>query len=135
MLTTSLVRPPNDVCNVSFFADVFLDSPVPSIIIAADGTVLFWNAAAERLFGWSSEEVLGRPLPIVPPHLMDEHRWIRRHTLDGQGFWQHRITRVAKDGRRIELGLSTWPIRGTDGGVIGIIGIYANIAAKELRVR
>jgi PAS domain-containing protein len=55
------------VFDVPFFADVFRGSAVPSIIIAPDSMVLFWNAAAERLFGWSSAEVLGRPLPLVPP--------------------------------------------------------------------
>jgi PAS domain S-box-containing protein len=105
------------------------------MIIAPDSVVLFWNAAAERLFGWSSEEVLGRPLLVVPPDRADEHRRIRQRILNGHSFLQQRITRRTKDGRRIELSLSTWPIRGTDGSVIGVIGIFADIGAKELRVR
>jgi len=118
-------------------ADVFRDSAVPSVILTPNGLVLFWNAAAERLFGWSADEVLGRPLTsvLVPAHRADEHRQIRLRTLEGRGFSQHRITRRVKDGRLIEVSLSTWPIRGADGRVIGIIGIYADIGAEELRFR
>ena len=103
------------------------------MIIAPDSVVLFWNGAAERLFGWSSEEVLGRPLPIIPQDRVNEHRRIRQRTLEGQSLLQHRTTRLAKDGRPIELSLSTWPIRGVDGRVKAMIGICTDIAAEELR--
>jgi PAS domain S-box-containing protein len=137
MQTTSTAPSKGGASGVSFFADVFRDSGVPSVILAPKGLVLFWNRAAERLFGWSPEEVLGRPLTsvLVPPERIDEHHQIRRRTLDGQGFSQHRITRRAKDGRLIEVSLSTWPIRGSDGRVTGIIGIYADRGAEELRFR
>ena len=105
------------------------------MILAPDSVVLFWNGAAERLFGWSSEEVLGRPLPIIPPDRVNEHSRIRQRTLDGHSFLQHRITRLAKDGRPIELSLSTWPIRGVDGRVMAVIGICTDIATEELRLR
>jgi PAS domain S-box-containing protein len=123
--------------DISFFADVFRDSLVPSVIITPAGVVLFWNGAAERLFGWTPEELLGRPLTsaLVPADGVDEHRQIRRRTSEGQGFSQHRITRLGKDGRRIELSLSTWPIHGADGRVVAITGIYADVGAEELRIR
>jgi two-component system, cell cycle sensor histidine kinase and response regulator CckA len=137
MPARSITPPSNDVSDISFFADVFRESALPSVIVAPDSIVLFWNGAAERLFGWSSEEVLGRPLALVlvPPGRMDEHLQIRQRTLAGQGFSQHRITRLAKDGRLMEVSISTWPIRGADGNVIGIIGIYADVDAEELRFR
>jgi PAS domain S-box-containing protein len=137
MQTISTAPSHGGVSDVSFFADVFRDSAVPSVILAPNGSVLFWNRAAERLFGWSSDEVLGRPLTsvLVPPDRADEHHQIRLRTLDGRGFSQHRITRRVKDGRPIEVSLSTWPIRGADGSVIGIIGIYVDIGAEELRFR
>jgi PAS domain S-box-containing protein len=121
--------------DVSFFADVFHDSGVPSVIIAPDSTVLFWNAAAERVFGWSSEELVGRPLPLVPPDRWDEHYSIRQRTLDGDGFTQHRITRLAKDGTPIEVSLSTWPIRSAAGRTTALIGIYGDIDGEQLRLR
>src|SRR5690348_10784133 len=86
-----------DVLDVSFFAEVFRDSAVPSVILDPNSTVMFWNAAAERLFGWSSDEVVGRKLPLVPPDRLEEHYRMRQRTPEGRGFTQHRITRLAKD--------------------------------------
>ena len=135
MVVTSTAPCPDDVFNFSFFADVFRESGVPSVIIGPDSTVLFWNAAAERLFGWSWEEVVGESLPLVPPDREDEHLQLRRRALSGEGFSQHRVTRVDKAGRPIELSLSTWPIRNADGRVGAIVGIYADIRAEEFRFR
>lgn len=138
MLAISIEPSPHDVFDISFFANGFRESTLPSVILApGDSTVLFWNGAAERLFGWSSEEVLGRPLTsvLVPPDRLHEHREILRRTHNGQGFSQHRTSRLAKDGRLIEVSLSTWPIRGGDGRVIGIIGIYTDVGAEERRFR
>jgi PAS domain S-box-containing protein len=135
MLTRPITPTPENISGVPFFADVFRDSAVPSVIIASDSTVLFWNAAAERLFGWSSGEALGRPLPSVPRDRMDEHIRLRQRTLDGQGFSQHRVTRLAKDGTPLELSLSTWPIRGADGRITAMVGIFIDIGAEQLRLR
>jgi PAS domain S-box-containing protein len=108
--------------DVSFFAGVFRDSAVPTYILASDDTVLFWNAAVERLSGWSSEEVLGRQLPLVPPERMDEHRQMRRRVQErGEGFSQERVTRRDKNGRTLELSLSTWPIYDAEGRIIASI--------------
>jgi PAS domain S-box-containing protein len=121
--------------DVSFFANIFHDSAVPSVIIAVDSTVLFWNAAAERVFGWSSEELVGRLLPLVPPDRLDEHYRLRQRTLDGHGFSQRRITRLAKDGTPIDVSLSTWPIRGAAGRATALIGIFGVIEGEQQRLR
>src|SRR5262249_54001171 len=121
-----------DASDISFFTNIFRDAKLPSIIIGPDSTVLFWNRAAERLFGWSSQEVLGRTLPLVPTDRMEEHHRIRQRSLTGEGFSQERITRLTKDGRQIEVSLSTWPIRDAHGNVTAIIGIFSEAAAEEL---
>ena len=88
---------------MSLFSPTCFAIAAPSIIIAPDSTVLFWNAAAERLFGWSAEEAIGLPLPFVPPDKMEEHLQLRRRTLSGKGYSQQRVTRRDKEGRPIEL--------------------------------
>src|SRR5262249_20242772 len=93
------------------------------------------NKSAERLFGWTSKEVLGRMLPLVPPEGLDEHYRIRQRTLEGEGFSQQRITRVTKDGIPLEVSLSTWPIRGSDGRVEALIGIYTEAGVEQFRFR
>jgi PAS domain S-box-containing protein len=59
---------------------VFRDSAVPTIIMGPDSRVLFWNAAMSGCSGWSAEEALGRPLPIVSPERWEEHLQVRRRT-------------------------------------------------------
>src|SRR5215813_2846917 len=120
---------------ISFFAGVFSDSGVPAVIIAPDSTVLFWNTAMERLFGWSAEEAVGRPTPLVPQERWEEHLEFRRRTLAGEGHSHQRVTRRDKQGRPVEISLSTWPIRRADGRVVAIAGLYADVRAEEMRVR
>ncbi len=135
MLKKLAVELPRDVFDISLFRKVFGDSAIPTLILGPDGTVLFWNNAAERLFGWSAREVLGRKLPSIPPDRMEEHQQLHERALSGEGFSQRRVTRQRKDGRRIELSLSTWPIRGADGHVTATVGIYAEVLTEEVRLR
>ena len=52
--------------------DALIDaSPLATVTLDLEGRVRSWNPAAERLFGWSGAEVLGRKLPIVPPELFE----------------------------------------------------------------
>jgi PAS domain S-box-containing protein len=135
MLETAAVEPPRDLFDVSFFRKFFDDSPVPTLILGADGTALFWNDAAEGLFGWSAEEVLGHKLPTIPPDRIEEYQQLHRRALAGEGFSQRHVTRLSKDGRRIELSLSTWPIRSADGHVTATVGIYTEILTAEARLQ
>jgi PAS domain S-box-containing protein len=120
-----------DSIHLSFFADAFRDSPAPTIVLSADGLVLFWNRAAEGVFGWSAEESIGKPLPFIPPQKAAEHRTMRARDLEGQGFTARQISRRRKDGSPIELSVSTAPIRNSEGQVSGIISVYADITAQK----
>jgi PAS domain S-box-containing protein len=120
-----------DPIHLSFFADAFRDSPAPTIVLSADGLVLFWNRAAEAVFGWSADESIGKPLPFIPPQKAAEHRTMRARDLEGQGFTGRHISRRRKDGSPIELSVSTAPIRNSEGQVSGIISVYADITAQK----
>src|SRR3972149_7423024 len=58
-------------------------SPVGIAMIDPEGAVKMWNPAAERIFGWSADEVLGRPLPTIPDGKEEEHRAMRERVLKG----------------------------------------------------
>jgi two-component system, cell cycle sensor histidine kinase and response regulator CckA len=120
-----------DPIHLSFFADAFRDSPAPTIVLSADGLVVFWNRAAETAFGWSAEESVGKPLPFIPPEKAAEHRNMRARDLEGDGFTGRHISRRRKDGSPIELSVSTAPIRDSEGRVSGIISVYADITAHK----
>ena len=120
-----------DPIHLSVFADAFRDSPAPTIILSADGCVRFWNPAAERAFGWTADESIGKPLPFIPPGKTDEHRAMRKRDLEGEGFTNRHISRSRKDGTLVDLSVSTAPIRDAAGAVIGIISVYTDITAQK----
>jgi PAS domain S-box-containing protein len=59
-------------------------SPAGITLLDKNGIVQVWNRAAERIFGWTAKEVLGRPLPTIPPGKQEEHRIFRERVLRGE---------------------------------------------------
>jgi PAS domain S-box-containing protein len=85
-----------------------LIASAPVAIVALDSTdsVCTWNPAAERVFGWKAEEVLGRPLPNVPPFRSEEHRLLKEVLLQGGSFASIETQRQRKDGALVDVSLS-----------------------------
>ena len=106
-------------------------SPLPIVYLTSDGNITVWNEAAERVFGWTKTEVLGKPLPFIPEDKLEEHREMRARDLDGVGFSEHEITRRRKDGSVVEISVSTAPIRGADGEIRGIVCVYQDITERK----
>lgn len=91
-------------------------------IIAKDlnGVVTDWNAAAERMFGYTSQEIIGRSiLTIIPPELQHEEPTILSKIRAGQRVEHYETQRVHKSGKRLSVSLTMSPIRDTSGRVIG----------------
>ncbi len=106
-------------------------SPLPIIVFTSDGNITLWNPAAERLFGWSAEEVLGKPIPFIPEEKLEEHRAMRAHDLQGLGFADHEVRRLRKDGRLIEIRVYTAPLRDAAGKPVAIISIYLDVTEQN----
>ena len=106
-------------------------SPLPIVVITSSGMVTIWNAAAERVFGWTEEEVVGRPLPFIPESKRAEHMLMRQRDLSGAGFTEREIQRVRKDGTPVALSVSTAPVKDTAGAVAGIISVYQDITNRK----
>ncbi|WP_236696131.1 ATP-binding protein [Rhodopirellula islandica] len=68
------------------FQTMIQASPLSVIVIDCDGRVKLWNDASEAIFGWTSAEVLGYPLPIIPDRRLDECQRIRDAVGDGSVF-------------------------------------------------
>ncbi|MEO8634086.1 MAG: response regulator [Gemmatimonadales bacterium] len=106
-------------------------SPLSIIAITTEGEVTGWNLAAERLFGWRSEEVLARPLPIVPAELEEEHRRFREEVMKGQVFSGRPTRRRHKSGAVLDLMISTAAIRDGAGRVTGLVAIYEDVTERK----
>ena len=85
-----------------------------------DGTITGWNGAAERLFGYTSAEAVGRHIDIiVPPERRAEVRDILDRVGKGERIQQYETIRLHKDGRGVEVSLSVSPIRSASGEIVG----------------
>jgi PAS domain S-box-containing protein len=97
-----------------------------------DGTITGWNGAAERLFGFSATEALGRNINIiVPPDRRDEVRNIIERTRRGEPIEHFETSRVRKDGSAVDVSLSVSPIRSVSGEVVGISKAARDIAESK----
>ena len=85
-----------------------------------DGTILSWNRGAERIYGYSAGEMVGRPVSVlVPANKPDEVPAILERVKRGERVSHFETTRVRKDGEVIDLSLNVSPIRDASGQIIG----------------
>jgi PAS domain S-box-containing protein len=107
-------------------------SPLPLVTIQSEGIVTLWNPAAERLFGWSEDEVLGKYNPIIPEEKQEEHRNLRSRIFQrGEAFTGCEVVRQKKDGTLIDVALSTAPIYDAEGNVESVMGIVEDISQRK----
>jgi PAS domain S-box-containing protein len=97
-----------------------------------NGVIQTWNAGAERLFGYTPAEAVGRPITlIIPPERQDEERTILERLRRGQRIEHFETVRAAKDGRRLDISLTVSPLRDEDGVVIGASKVARDITAQK----
>ncbi|MCC6695285.1 MAG: PAS domain S-box protein [Candidatus Hydrogenedentes bacterium] len=117
--------------NEAFQAALIACSPVALYSIDASGNVQTWNASAEKIFGWTEEEILGKPLPIVPEGQQESFAQLHQESMAGQVFIGQEVLRQRKDGSYLTGRLSIAPIRDTSGDVVGIMGAMEDITESK----
>lgn len=106
-------------------------SPLPLFSIDLKGNVLSWNSSAETVFGWTADEVTGKPLPVVPEENQAEfERLLVRVRREG-GFTGLEIENQRRNGQRMFASLSTAPIYGEQQNVIGIMATIEDITLRK----
>ncbi len=97
-----------------------------------DGIVTTWNAAAERLFGYDAAEILGQPVArLIPPQCVEEQRNLLECLYRGESIEHFETTRLARDGRRIEVSLTVSPIRDANGRNLGVATVARDITNRK----
>jgi PAS domain S-box-containing protein len=97
-----------------------------------DGTILSWNKGAERIFGYSAEEVIGKSIYLlIPPERREEEPRIVERLRRGDRIDHYETVRVAKDGRPIEISLTVSPIRDGSGKIIAASKIARDITERK----
>jgi diguanylate cyclase (GGDEF)-like protein/PAS domain S-box-containing protein len=105
--------------------------PVAIYTIDLDGMVQTWNPAAVRTFGWTTEETIGRFLPIVPSDQMVEFARLRAEGAAGRGFTALETTRRRRDGTVIDVSVSTTPTLDGSGAITSIIVMTSDISDRK----
>ncbi|HLI98878.1 MAG TPA: PAS domain S-box protein [Bradyrhizobium sp.] len=97
-----------------------------------DGTVTGWNRAAERLFGFSSAEAVGRGIDIiVPPERLTELHDILTRVGKGEAISHYETSRITKDGRTLIVSLSISPLVSSSGEIIGASKIARDVTESK----
>jgi PAS domain S-box-containing protein len=91
-----------------------------------------WNAGAERLFGYTAEEAVGRPITlIIPPERQDEEHEILARIRGGEQVDHFETVRVSKQGRRIDISLTVSPVRDGAGRIVGASKVARDVTARK----
>lgn len=105
---------------------------VAQAVIATDpdGSIIYWNSAAEKLYGWTAEEILGRHvLELVPPEAVDEAGVIMAGLAMGESwsgdFWMRR-----RDGSRFPAFVTDTPVLDGTGALVAIIGTSSDVSER-----
>ncbi len=97
-----------------------------------EGVVTSWNASAERMFGYTAEEMIGQPiLRLFPPDRLDEEDMILARIRAGERIEHFETVRMTKDGRPIYVSLTISPIRDSAGAIIGASKIVRDITERK----
>jgi two-component system, cell cycle sensor histidine kinase and response regulator CckA len=97
-----------------------------------DGTITSWNSGAEKLFGYTAEEIIGQPLSLLlPPERLDEFPLILQRIRSGAHLEHYEVPRMCKDGRRVEISVAISPIKDSAGAVVGSSTIARQISERK----
>ena len=110
-----------------------LDNTEDAIVaLDAEWFITVWNARAERLYGWTAEEVLGRhTLQVARLDMTQEERTAVRVAVAEHGRWRGEVVAYRKDGAPVWVELITVALRGADGEVTGYLGIHRNVGERR----
>jgi PAS domain S-box-containing protein len=96
------------------------------------GTITSWNAAAERLFGFTADEAVGKPIAlIIPDDRLDEKAAVLSRVRSGDPVDHFETVRRRKDGSLVEISLSVSPVRAIDGTIAGVSNSARDISAMK----
>ena len=98
-----------------------------------DGIITSWNPGAERLFGYSAQELLGKPMALlIPPERASEEPTILARIARGRTTEHFETVRIGKDGRKIDVSVSISPVRDSQGRIVGASTIARDITDRKL---
>jgi PAS domain S-box-containing protein len=97
-----------------------------------DGTISAWNRGAEKVFGYTAAEIVGKPmLVLLPPERIDEESDILARIRSGESVDHFETVRVRKDGTNIDVSVTMSPIRDGNGAIVGVSKVARDITERK----
>ena len=97
-----------------------------------NGIITSWNKGAERIYGYTPEEVIGKHISLLTPgDRPDEVQKILQKIAEGESIEHYESVRLAKDGRRLDISISVSPMRNAPGDIVGASVIARDITAQK----
>ena len=122
----------NQLHAARLLASIVESSNDPIIGKSLDGIIQSWNAAAERLFGYTAEQAVGQHISlIIPPDLLAEEDRIIASLRAGKRIEQYETERLRSNGQRIAVSLTISPIKDDSGNVIGASKIARDLTDRQ----
>jgi PAS domain S-box-containing protein len=106
-------------------------SPVAIVVLDIDENVVLWNEAAEQMYGWTADEVVGTQVPTRPAQLEHEYRLFLESVGGLEGIASFETFRRRKDGRLIDVSISVAPVHDANGEVVGTLGAHVDITESK----
>ena len=115
-------------------AAAVIESSADSIMRESlDNTILSWNKAAERTYGYTAKEAIGRPVSlIVPPDHREELQRLIERVHQGGSVQNYETVRIKKDGAHIDVALTLSPVQDREGRIVGVSSIAREITERKL---
>lgn len=126
---SSNLDPPSDQAFLAAIVETSDDA-----ILSKDrhGLITSWNKAAERVFGYTREEAVGRPIYLlIPPERADEEEGIMARLLRGERIEHFETVRMRKGGERFDASLTISPLRDQTGKLLGASKIVRDISERK----
>jgi PAS domain S-box-containing protein len=99
---------------------------------ALDGTITSWNPAAEKMFGYTEGEALGKPMSIIAtPDRLEEYKEIIETVRNGRKVERYETQRKRKDGTVVDVAVTVSPVRDEEGKLIGLSAIDRDMTVEK----
>lgn len=110
-------------------------SPAAILITDTKGRVQRWNPAAEEIFGWAADDVLGEPNPAVPEEAFEAYRERLSEVIVGESVTGIEGKRRTRSGEVIDVSVSLATVAGADGELEGVMAVVEDITERKERER
>jgi diguanylate cyclase (GGDEF)-like protein/PAS domain S-box-containing protein len=114
-----------------FLSAIIETSPIVIYATDLEGRITLWNPAAERTFGFTREQALGRRAPFVPPDRKEEARGLRERALAGETLTNLELQRQRADGTMIVINGSAAPLRDDENRIVGLLVMCIDVTEAK----